>query len=261
LKQAGVNMVVDKVPFFVDLEGNVHEFPYYKQLLIHNIEAAHRAGLQYCMTLQDQYLLRKPGAPHVVPENLWLKFLANWNKVVLEYADLAEKYGVEMFAPLIEPDGVVGPELALEWGQEIVSQIRERYGGKILCRSGLGFEGLYGGGLWVEPGDFLEGMEDEPFNRAGAFRGYDYIGFTVVPTMISNWEYGDPVAESRYRIFLNEFMDYALMRAEMDGCKGVIATEFGEERVFEVGEEKLSGYFYWFDEPDLIEYWYKERLP
>ena len=46
-----------------------------------------------------------------------------------------------------------------------------------------------------------------------------------------------------------------------DGCKGVIATEFGEERVFEEGEGKLSGYVFWFTEPDVIKYWYKERLP
>jgi hypothetical protein len=51
------------------------------------------------------------------------------------------------------------------------------------------------------------------------------------------------------------------MLAERDGCKGVIATEFGEERVFEAGEGKLSGYFYWFDQPELIKYWYEERLP
>jgi hypothetical protein len=51
------------------------------------------------------------------------------------------------------------------------------------------------------------------------------------------------------------------MWAERDGCKGVIATEFGEEILFEEGEGKLSGYFYWFTKPEDIRYWYKERLP
>jgi hypothetical protein len=261
LKEHGVNLVVDEVPFFVDGEGNVMEFPYYRQLLIHNIEAAHRSGLQYCMTLQDQFVLSvETQAPHVVPEEVWPTFAPQWNKLVLEYAILAERYEVEMFAPAVEPDGVFGAEKGAEWGQEIVSQIREIYSGKILCRSGFGFEGLWDGG-WTEAGDFAEGMEGNLFSKAGTFTGYDYIGFTVTPRMIANWEYGDPVAEANYRTFLNELMDYALMCAERDGCSGVIATEFGEDRVFEEGEGKLSGYFYWFDEPTLIEYWYKERLP
>jgi len=258
LKDAGVNLVVDEVPFFIDYEGNVMEFPYFRQLLIHNIEAAHRSGLQYCMTLQVAYLPRELGTMGV-PERVWPTFLPQWNKLVLEYATLAERYGVEMFAPWVEADAAMGAEKGSEWGQEIVSQIRERYSGKILWRAGFTAGGVEG--LWVGDGGFAKIMEDHPFASAGAFAGYDYIGFTIQPSMLVNWEYGNPEAEANYRIWMREVIDYALMCAERDGCSGVIATEFGEDRVFEVGEGKLSGYFYWFDEPDLIEYWYKERLP
>ena len=58
---------------------------------------------------------------------------------------------------------------------------------------------------------------------------------------------------------MNEVIDYTLMWAERDGCKGVIATEFAEERVFEEGLGKLSGFFYYFTEPAKI--WYSERFP
>jgi hypothetical protein len=51
------------------------------------------------------------------------------------------------------------------------------------------------------------------------------------------------------------------LRADGDGCKGVLATEFGEERVFEEGEGRLSGFIFVFNEPDRIRYWYAERLP
>ena len=77
--------------------------------------------------------------------------------------------------------------------------------------------------------------------------------------MYGDWEFGNPDAEERYREYLRDVIDYSLMCAERNGCKGVIATEFGEERVFEEGEGKLSGYFYWFNEPVL--YWYQERIP
>jgi len=260
LEESGVNMVVDEVPFFVDPEGNVCEFPYYRQLLIQNIQAAHRNGLQYCMTLQDNYLPNSgTGHPHVIPESAWSTFIPQWNGLVLEYAVLAEKFGVEMYAPLVEPDGVFSTEKAVEWGQEIVPQIKERYSGKILFRSGFTAGGCQG--LWLGPGGFAEIMADNPFSNSGAFSGYDYIGFTIYPQWIEGWEYGDPKSEANYRIWLSEVIDYALMCAQRDGCSGVIATEFGEDRVFEVGEGRLSGYFFYYDEPDLIEYWYGERLP
>ena len=258
IKEAGANLMVNECPFFVDSEGNIREFPYFRQFLIHNIQTAHRNGLKYCMELQEAYLSGEPGSParmtFAVPEKVWPTFFPQWNRLVLEYAELAEKYGVEMFAPWVEGDGALGAEKGSEWGQEILPQIRERYSGEILWRAGFTAGGV--DGLWVGAGGFAEIMEDHPFARIGAFTGYDYIGFTIVPSMVVNWEYGNPESEANYRIWLREVIDYALMCAERDGCKGVIATEFGEDRVFEEGAGKLSGYFFWFEGP--IFYWYGE---
>ena len=266
LKESGVNLVVAKVPFFIDHEGNVMEFPYYRQLLVHNIEAAHRNGLKYCIQLQVAYLGEDYNR-FTIPERIWPNFFPQYDKLVLEYADLAEKHGVEMFAPLIEADGFLGTQPLLnedglrgfqkasDWGQEILQKIRQRYHGSILWRSGITTNGPKDGsdiGRW-------ETFRDNVYIN---FTGYDYIGFTVATWQVENWWKDDkPEFERRYRAYIREVIEYTLMCAERDGCKGVIATEFGEERVFEEGEGKLSGYVFWFDEPDLIEYWYKERLP
>ena len=266
LKDAGVNLVVAEVPIFIDHEGSVMEFPYYRQLLIHNIEAAHRNGLKYCIQFMVAYLGEDYNR-FTIPERIWPNFFPQYNKLVLEYADLAEKHGVEMFAPLIEADGFLGMqpllnedslrgfEKASDWGQEILLEIRQRYHGSILWRSGITSNGPEDGtdiGRW-------ETFRDNVYIN---FTGYDYIGFTVATWQVVNWwEQKDPEAERRYREYIGEVIEYTLMCAERDGCKGVIATEFGEERVFEEGEGKLSGYFFWFEKPDVIRYWYKERLP
>lgn len=76
------------------------------------------------------------------------------------------------------------------------------------------------------------------------YTGYDYIGFTIYPNFIADFIYGDPESEKAYRAYMNEVIDYLLEIAERDGCKGVIATEFAEERVFEEGLGKLSGFFF-----------------
>lgn len=186
--------------------------------------------------------------------------------MVLEYAELAERYGVEVFAPMHEVDDVLGWEIlredeslrgyerASEGGQEILPEIRERYSGEFVWRAGLtqcGLEGNWAGGRW-------ETFRDHAYIN---FTGYNYIGFTIYPNWIIDWEYGDPESEKSYREWLREVIDYAMTYADRDGCKGVLATEFGEERLFEEGEGRLSGFIFVFNEPDRIRYWYLERLP
>lgn len=91
------------------------------------------------------------------------------------------------------------------------------------------------------------------------FTGYDYIGFTIYPAFTGDFIYGDPESEKAYREYMNEVIDYLLKIAERDSCEGVIATEFAEERVFEEGLGKLSGFFFYFTEEGKL--WYSERFP
>jgi hypothetical protein len=79
----------------------------------------------------------------------------------LEYAELAEKYGVELFAPLNEADGVLGLsilqeegsprgyEAASAWGQEILPGIRERYSRLPACSSLLLARLVYSWWPWL----------------------------------------------------------------------------------------------------------------
>jgi len=263
MKEAGVNIVIDEVPFFVDYDGNVREFPFFRQIIMHNIKAAHRSGLRYGFTLQETYIHGEPGAI-TIPERTWPTFFPQWNQMILKYAALAERNGVEIFGHwvegecalgfeiLIEEDSIRGYEKASDWGQFILHKIREVYSGNVLWRAGItqvGPERPDSNAKW-------DTFRDEVYMN---FTGYDYIGFTIYPTFVADFVHGDPESERRYREYMNEVIDYLLEIVERDGCKGVIATEFAEERVFEEGLGKLSGFFYYFTEPTKI--WYSERFP
>jgi hypothetical protein len=263
IKEGGVNIVIDEVPFFVDYDGNVREFPFFRQIIMHNIKAAHRSGLRYGFVLQETYIPGRPGGI-TIPERAWPTFFPQWNEMILKYAALAERNGVEIFGPwvegecalgleiLVEDDSIRGYEKASDWGQEILYKIKERYSGNVLWRAGItqvGPERPDSNARW-------DTFRDEVYMN---FTGYDYIGFTIYPNWVADFVHGDPDSERRYRDYMNEVIDYLLEIAERDGCKGVIATEFAEERVFEEGLGKLSGFFYYFTEPAKI--WYSERFP
>jgi hypothetical protein len=84
------------------------EFPFFRQIIMHNIKAAHRNGLHYGFVLQETYIHGRPGAI-TVPERVWPTFLPQWNKMILKYAALAERNGVEIFGPWVE--GECAPRL------------------------------------------------------------------------------------------------------------------------------------------------------
>lgn len=236
-----------------------------KELMIDNIQTAHRNGLKVALTLGS-----KP-APKLEKIDV-----EAWNSKIIEYAKLAEEYDVELFAPLNEP-GCIFEEKVGEWRQEILPRIKEVYHGEVIWK----------GGNWGLPDkilseEFLKELSEGP---PGDFSGYDYIGFACML-----WPEGQTLEE--YSEYVENVLKYAPALAEKDNCKGVMVVEFGvleggpwseeeiaraHEIVLEKAKGKVVGFFVGdfleveipgvafrkeaLKTEEVIRKWYKEILP
>jgi len=261
LKDMGINTVflvafppfteqgLEKVEevFGSELMERVKELiPIEEQIVIDNIQTAHRNGLKVALTVGD--------IP--APESVDIETI---NSRIGEVARLAEEYDVELFTPLNEPDM---PNTG-RWRQEILHRIKEVYHGEVSWN---------GAGVGL-PSD--KELNDEFFREIaeqppGDYVGYDYIGFgsQLMP---------DQTLEE-YSEYVEKSIDYMLAQAERDGCKGVIITEFGAlieislseeemarafEIVLEKGKDKVSGFFVFrinFLEVNVPGVFFKENL-
>jgi len=228
------------------------EFPVVKELVVANIQTAHRNGLKVFLTLSPSV------SESPTKEKMSLETL---NSRVIEYAKIAEKYGVEFFAPLNEP--VFTEKYALEeiidaetwaqmwtqsflpkikefypkfaerypldenidaetWTQEILPEIKEVYPDFVATASKL--EENIDAEKWAQ--DILPKVK-EVYNGEVIWRGdvlywstdysgYDYIGFTTSPI---------GVGLKGYPQYIDSVLDKALEIAEKDNCKGVMITE------------------------------------
>ncbi|MFH1445327.1 MAG: hypothetical protein ABIF08_02485 [Nanoarchaeota archaeon] len=202
--------------------------PIQEELMIANIQAAHRNGLRVALTMA-----KCSGGMGLED---WIDLEA-WNSKVIEYARLAEEYDVEFFAPMNEPEVLFGPSASATWGQEILPRIKEVYHGEVIWKGGS-----IGG---IQPYPMTE---PAPTN----YSGYDYIGVTISRGLGTTLEEFSP------------FIDYTLSTflgfAERDNCKGVIITEFygtslrelgwseeldarAHEIVLEKGKDTVAGFF------------------
>ncbi len=275
LKDIGVNTVQ------IGGASKAFEFPDIRELVVANIQTAHRNGLKVFLTLSGS----ASGTP--TKEKIYLEDL---NSRIIEYAKIAERYEVEFFAPLNEPGFMSkypleenkDPE---KWAQEVLPQIREAY--PEFAKKRVLEEDIYGE-MWAQevlPGikeaypDFAEKYplvknvdaekwaqdilprikevyHGEVIWRADElywstdYSGYDYIGFTVSPIGVGLEEYPQ---------YIDRALDEALEIAERDNCKGVMIAEsfawesvpgHSEEEVvrafeipFERGENKAVGFF------------------
>jgi len=117
LKDIGVNTVQ------IGGASKAFEMPDVKELVVANIQTAHRNGLKVFLTLSGSVSGSK------TKEKITLEAL---NSRIIEYAKIAERYKVEFFAPLNEPEFTSkypleenkDPE---KWMREVLPQIREAY--------------------------------------------------------------------------------------------------------------------------------------
>ncbi len=277
MKDAGINIIQIPVYYSVDDEGNFELFPMSKELTMMNIQTAHRNGLR--VFLSTFFMPRETGPVGAEISSYILRdtdFLERCNQEIVKWAEVAEKYNVELFSPLIEPElqlGVTGPELVYEWAQDILPKVKEVYHGDVVWR------GVFSHWLrfWLPP----KGRWAEP-ELVADLTGYDYIGTSIFPGM----------ELEEYPGHVDRLLDLTTRFAEKY-AKGAMVTEFGlfpsgpgggpaqphiktsediarvHEITFERAKDRVVGFF--VEDTALVQYdasaeevvreWYKERLP
>lgn len=178
--------------------------------ILDDIQTAHENGMRVMLT------------PQIYPKpRLEKKDLEALNSLIIEAAELAEEYDVELFAPLAEPATIISGDIG-NWKQEILFKIKKVYHGEI---------------YWAGPGvgsvpdkTTISKMAKQP---SGDFAGYDYIGVTILLPVNERLNpeerirYADRLTLEGYSQYVEGVVDYTLALAERDGCKGIIIDEFG----------------------------------
>lgn len=124
----------------------------------------YQAGIRISLAIETfyeaEFTPRGGGEPKPFPQEVVSQpgFFDQYNQVVEEMAQLAEKYQVEIFIPMNEPDYKFGQKIASDWGQVILPRVKKHYQGKVL------FKATYLG----KPIDIN-------------FKGYDVIGVDITP--------------------------------------------------------------------------------
>ncbi len=158
----GINTVAFGPLYFVKENGEIFKIPGSKHLNILLIQYFHRRNLRVMLVPRLSYNIKDTlfGNPREIPTKIRenKEFLKNLNEEILTWAETAEDLGVELFAPLDQPDEKFGHILTDQWNKEIVPKIKEVYSGNLVFKGDLSLEKI-------------------EFNPKIDFRGYDYIGF------------------------------------------------------------------------------------
>lgn len=202
LKEDGVNTLSFGPNYMTDDEGNIGKFPNWLTILF--IQSAHRNGFRVFL-VPDMW---GPGFTGVENKTLFFEQATN---IVLEWAEIAEKYGVEMYAPSNEPAIIIDDKEAVnQWAHDVAVKIRERYSGILVYKASIadwGFDNDY--------------------------RGYDYVGLDIFPH--------DPKQSlEEFKTELQDQIRDGLKFAERDGAKGVILSEIGVQVKIMIGAEDVS---------------------
>ena len=181
LESLGVNTMSFGPSYSPLPDGTYSTRPDNKQSVISQIVEAHEKGIQV-------YLVPTFWNPFTSPDPSKAEtYLENFTPIVLEWADIAQEYGVALFSPVNEPDMVFPKEIVGSWLHDIIPDIKDRYDG-----------------LTTTKFAHLSDMD---------FSGYDYVGFDLI---------GSTTSER-----VNEDVALANKYAERDGARGVIIAEFG----------------------------------
>lgn len=269
LKDVGANIVTFGPNVKINTNGDTQlDFPmdYVESRLAELSKRYYPEGIRIGLVIETLYVKdfsegTPPGGPPAFPKDIASKpgFLDKYNLVVGDMAKLAEKYHVEFFSPMNEPDMKLGVGVASGWGQEVLPIVKKHYNGKVLWKAA-------------------------PFGQNVAdinFKGYDIIGLDISPG-------GGPQNLATYPQEVSKMLSDALSSAERDDVPAVMFTEFGvwggalslseddkavaHKIVFEQGKGKAKGFFVLdppsdLDRPlkgsksyDEVKLWFTEKL-
>jgi len=237
-KSWGVNIVNIAPGFEINSKGEVRyppDFPTYEDMDARIGELAekfYKANIHLTMTViihyKENFIQGEwAGAPIEIPKEIVGQkgYLDKFSKVVEDMAKIAQKYHIEMFAPMNEPENIFGVKVTSSWNQEILPKVRKNYQGKI----------FYKGDLHKGEGENL------------SFKGYDVLGIMPYPP--------DPLTIDALRKIIDFNMDKALVWAKRDGVPEVVVAEHGFKGknemwpaenigiVLEESSKKLNGVF------------------
>lgn len=190
LKEDGVNTLSFGPSYNTNPEGIIREYPLMKELTILFIKTAHRNGFRV-------FLVPNLWDPDLSTERIDRDlFFEQATKISLEWAEIAERYGVEMYAPQNEPSMVVPDKEAVnQWAHDVAIEIKEKYHGILVYKAA--------------PAEW--GFDND-------YKGYDYVGLDLFP-------YNQTLDEWRRDVKFH--LEKGLEYAERDGAKGVMFSEIG----------------------------------
>lgn len=190
LKEDGVNTLSFGPNYDTDEDGNIHLAGSPEWLTILFIQTAHRKGFRV-------FLVPNMWGPNFAGVRNKTLFFEQATAISLEWADIAKKYGVEMYAPTNEPQVMIKDKEAIDqWAYKIAPKIKERYHGILMYKASIA--------EW--------GFDND-------YRGYDYVGLDIFPHTGQTLE--------QFRSTFQNNIEDGLKFAERDGAKGVILSEIG----------------------------------
>ena len=270
LKSMGVNIIGIAPNIKINSKGEVNFFPmdYIEKRLNEITKIYYQAGIRVFISPELDFTedlnSRGQGEPRRIPKETAANpgFLDKYDLIVINLAKLAEKYQIEMFSPMNEPDMKLGINVASAWGQKTLPEIKQNYKGKVLWKLG------------------------EAVNSTSSminFKGYDVLGLDFTAPGES-----ENRSLTSFPQITTKIISEALIWAKRDSIPEVIlsevgvwggATKFSEAGkvsihriIFEQGKGKIKGFIILDPPPDQgwslkntqsaeeIKNWFKEKL-
>lgn len=242
LKRIGVNFITVNLDVEMDEDGNMRVVDGNAALFY--ALAYHRCGFRVLLMPDPCHPTFADGFEWELGDNNATvrrgpEILEKLTPLVMEWAEVAENYGVEMYSPVNETQTFVrSSEEASQWAQQILPELLEKYSGKLVLRT-------HGG------------TDFNSFDLDAS--GYDYLassgGAAWLPLDL-------------WKLHIREQIDNLVAAVNRDGCENGILLDFGtaylgeswcepsivqsfDENIqaqalqilFEEGWEKVKGFF------------------
>jgi len=224
----GVNIFAVPVEYEIDSNGNVKpvaiNYRWEKNKeggYINLIKMAHNAGLGVFLTIDFVYLQDLE-----VPEKIKKIAMKNCKSVALYWAEIAEREGVELFAPINEPTQIFGLKEGIEWLEDILPQLKQKFKGELVVK--------------------FFGPEVGDFSKYGSISGYDYLSLHVYAIDVSEEEFFNYL-ENKVIPFANWGVKKYNLKGYLFGEMGVPLQEKNQAQIFQKFFEQTwnsaKGYF------------------
>ncbi|MBO8183771.1 MAG: hypothetical protein H0Z28_13445 [Archaeoglobus sp.] len=204
MREDGVNAVCISPVYIILSDGSlksVGESPEWEghaeELYIEYIRKAHDAGLAVYLTIDPVPVNANPWHIEPLSGERKEKFIEEVTRVVIHWAEIAEKEKVELFSPMNEPETFLGSEDGVKWSENILPKVKEKFRGDVIVK--------------------FADIGPRDLENYGDLTGYDYLAIDV---------YDNNPKELKERLRA-EVIPRAKSLAEKYGMKGFVFGEMG----------------------------------